>query len=360
MLKGSAIWVLGAAGLASLAIGVGVFTNHRDELIPLAPMFSEHVETADVDPSRVGWTEPRIIHADNHSGQVVEEQAAPVEVESLEQLAAAADESSDLEDGAGREVDPFVAALDAFAVRDYASVIELLENVTEADDPRFDVHYLLGLALRYEGRAAESAARLDAALRIRPQSARALINSARALLVTRDLAQAEERVRLAIELSPDNAGAWNVLGRVHLTNGALPEAEDAFARVLEIDPEHAWALNNLGFARLQRGAWDAAAEVLQLAVLAESDVATFHNNLGIAYERLSRLSDAQREYAQALTLQPGYGKAEVSLARVTERIVEGGADVAARDVAAGDATATIATRATPSAADAASESSVQP
>ncbi len=93
--------------------------------------------------------------------------------------------------------------------------------------------------------------------------------------------------------------------------------------------------------------------MLERAVLAKSDVAAFHNNLGVAYERLSRLSDAQRAFAEALTLQPDYAKAELSLARVTDRIAEGATDVAA------EAT-TIASNDTTSEAQDETESSVQP
>jgi Flp pilus assembly protein TadD len=320
--------------VACIAIGVGVFTNHREEMSPLAPTLSEHVVTADVDPAREGWTEPQVVAAEEHADEVEAQEPAATGLESSDDVAleaAAATEETD--EALVIEGDPLEAAREAFVNRDHATVIASLRGAASENDPRFDVHYLLGLALRYEGRADESVAAMDAALAIQPNSVRTLTNSARALLETRDLAQAEERVRRAVELAPEDTGAWNVLGRVHLTNGALAEAEDAFARVLEIQPEHAWALNNLGFARLQRGAWDEAAEVLERAILTRADVALFHNNLGVAYERLSRLSDAQRAYAEALTLQSDYAKAQVSLARVTDRIAEGAIDVAAGDAA---------------------------
>lgn len=341
MLKGTAIWVLGAAGVACLAIGVGVFTNHRDEMSPLAPTVSEHVATTDVDFSSAAWTEPDVVATEQHANELAAAEPATTGLESSEDVEAA--ESTEGMDEAAIdqaiviEGDPLEVARTAFVNRDYPMVIAALQGAASENDARFDVHYLLGLALRYEGRADEAVAAMDAALAIQPNSVRALTNSARALLETRDLAQAEERVRRAVELSPDDPGAWNVLGRVHLTNGALAEAEDAFTRVLEIQPEHAWALNNLGFARLQRGAWEDAAEVLERAILARADVAVFHNNLGVVYERLSRLSDAQRAYAEALTLQSDYAKAEVSLARVTDRIAEG-----ATDIAAGEAEPTVA------------------
>lgn len=326
MSKGSAFWVLGAAGAACLAVAIGVFTNSRDELSPLAPMVSELVVTADVDPAREGWSEPRLVAAETHSDAA---ETPAVDEAALEETRqdTGAGETAATEIESLTPEERLAAARLAFAQRDWARVITRLQNTPS--DAHFDAHYLLGLALRYEGRAEESVAAMDAALSLRPNSVRALTNCARALLEMRDLARAEERVRRSVELAPEDPGAWNVLGRVHLENGAVPEAEDAFSRALEIEPSHAWALNNLGLARLQRSAWQEAADVLELAVAARDDVAVFHNNLGVAYERLSRLSDAQREYALALTLQSDYAKAEVSLARVTESIAAGAVDVAA-------------------------------
>ncbi len=365
MLKGSPILVLSAAGVACLAIGVGVFTNNREELTPLAPMVSEHV-SRDADPVRkervelqtlaVATPEPDAFTVDEETTNVAMlDGAAPDagEIDESENVATVATDATVPHVEPQSLDEALRGACVAFEGGDFATVVTLLEPAAAIDDSHFDVHYLLGLALRYEGRADQSVAAIDAALAIQPNSVRAWTNSARALLETRDLAQAEERVRRAIELAPEDVDAWNVLGRVHLNHGALPQAEDAFARVLEIQPEHAWALNNLGFARLQRGAWEEATEVLERAVLAKSDVAAFHNNLGVAYERLSRLSDAQRAFAEALTLQPDYAKAELSLARVTDRIAEGATDVAA------EAT-TIASNDTTSEAQDETESSVQP
>lgn len=330
MSKGSSFWVLGAAGAACLAIAIGVFTNNGDDLLPLEPMVSELVVTADVDPAREGWSEPRMVAAESHSETVETPAAEEAAIEAVVADESKADEGTEVATSEIESLTPdeqLAVARQAFAQRDWARVITHLQGTPS--EAHFDAHYLLGLALRYEGRAEESVAAMDAALNLRPNSVRALTNCARALLEMRDLARAEERVRRSVELAPEDAGAWNVLGRVHLSNDALPEAEDAFSRVLEIEPEHGWALNNLGFARLQRGAWQEAADVLELAVAAQDDVAVFHNNLGVAYERLSRLSDAQREFARALTLNSDYGKAEVSLARVTDSIAAGALDVAA-------------------------------
>jgi hypothetical protein len=50
------------------------------------------------------------------------------------------------------------------------------------------------------------------------------------------------------------------------------------------------------------------------------DVAYFHNNLGLCWERLGREAEAAAAYARAVELLPGYGKAQVSLARVGARV----------------------------------------
>jgi Flp pilus assembly protein TadD len=46
------------------------------------------------------------------------------------------------------------------------------------------------------------------------------------------------------------------------------------------------------------------------------DVPAFHNNLGMALEHTGRFGAAAVAYNDALTADPGYGKAKLNLARV--------------------------------------------
>ncbi|MFQ5600410.1 MAG: tetratricopeptide repeat protein [Candidatus Krumholzibacteriia bacterium] len=329
MRKGHTSIILGTAGAACVAIAIGFFSNNRNEFETSGtpPALDDVVLTSETSfealEQTFGQTSEDVERAVPPSSTIHEPATfGPVlDVASVDLEAAGADGESAIESAEAATAEPVVDALPlaqmAFLQRDHETVVDHLEAAAGRGDGRYDVHYLLGLSLRYLGRYEESDAAMDVALDIAPNSVRALVNSARTLLELQRVADAEARVQQAIQLAPDDADAWNVLGRVRLAAGRSPEAEQAFTRATEIDSSHAWAFNNLGFVRLQREAWEEAAGALRKAIHLDSDVACFHNNLGVACERLGRLEDAAQAYAQAVRLSPEHTRAQVSLERVT-------------------------------------------
>jgi tetratricopeptide (TPR) repeat protein len=283
------LWTLAAAALACGTIMAGFYFNYREDLARLsAAREAGSIELAQAD------TGP--------------ETRDPVELE-----------TADTAPPTPPQID--AAALErgraAFTARDWAACIAALEPTAKAGDTRFDVHYLLGLALRRAGRIEDSETALAAALAIAPDNTRALVNSARSLLELGRVAESEVRVRHALEIAPQDGDAWNVLGRVQLASQQIDAALEAFERAIEIDATNAYAHNNLGFAYIQAGKWHEAVVALEAAVACRADVAYFHNNLGVGYERLGRLDEAAHAYAEAVRLQPDHTRAQLSLARVT-------------------------------------------
>jgi len=74
---------------------------------------------------------------------------------------------------------------------------------------------------------------------------------------------------------------------------------------------------------LEQGRADEALPLLAKAVLLRKDVPEFHNNLGMALEHTGRFGAAAAAYRDALTADPGYGKAQQNLARVEAVKVSG-------------------------------------
>lgn len=281
------LWILAAAAVACGAIATGFYVNYSDELARQgAASDTGTIELAQV-PANTSVPEAPRVAADTVTP------APQIDASALER---------------GRA---------AFAAQDWAGCIAALEPTASAGDTRFDVHYLLGLALRRSGRIAESEPALAQALTIAPDNTRALVNSARSLLELGRVAEAEARVQRGLEIAPQDGDAWNVLGRVQLANQQLDAAVEAFGRAVEIDAKNAYAHNNLGFAYIQAGKWGEAVVALEAAIACRPDVAYFHNNLGVGYERMGRLNEAARAYAEALRLQPDHTRAQMSLARVT-------------------------------------------
>lgn len=229
---------------------------------------------------------------------------------------AALDSAADLPFAVDPHTDYMSLGQVAFARREYAAAISHLQHAAQQDGSRFQVHYLLGLALRLEGRAAESLVAIEQALDLAPHDPRALVNYARTLLALDRAAEAELRVVDAIQIAPDDADAWNVLGRARLALGRS-DAETALRRACELDPQNPYAQNNLGLVFLYRQAWDDAVQRFQSAIALEPGVAYFHNNLGQAFERLGRLDFAASAYARAVEIEPEHVAASHSLERVT-------------------------------------------
>jgi Tfp pilus assembly protein PilF len=161
---------------------------------------------------------------------------------------------------------------------------------------------------------------MEAALALRPDDVRALVNSARALIGLEKFVEAEQRATRAVEIDSLDADAWNVLGRTQLNLLDVAAATEAFHRATELDPHNAHAFNNTGYALIQQQEWQAAADALETAIALRDDVAWFHNNLGVVYEQLDRPMQAAAAWQRALELQPEYDKASMSLARIEPRV----------------------------------------
>src|SRR4030095_5062191 len=97
------------------------------------------------------------------------------------------------------------------------------------------------------------------------------------------------------------------------------EAVAAYRLALSHDPTDVWSMNNMGLLMIQQGKNEEALGPLARAVQLDSTVAVFQNNLGTALEPTGRFALATQAYKSALTIDDGYTKAKVSLARVEGR-----------------------------------------
>jgi Flp pilus assembly protein TadD len=188
---------------------------------------------------------------------------------------------------------------------DFSGAANFLAVEAGRHPDRFQPSYLLGLALRRDGRAEEAVAALENAARVDPSSVKARVNLARALC---DAGRHEEALGVVIGVSEgEGAGvdAWNVRGRALLNLGRLDEAIGAFEAAIGIEPKSAWALNNLGYALIRSGRHAEAVEPLETAVGIRPETGLFHNNLGMAYERTGRYAEALASYRRAVELGGG-------------------------------------------------------
>jgi predicted O-linked N-acetylglucosamine transferase (SPINDLY family) len=96
--------------------------------------------------------------------------------------------------------------------------------------------------------------------------------------------------------------------------GRLAEADQAYRAVLAAQPNQYHALHFLGVLKAQTGDMAASAELItrSLALHPDNGLAEFH--LGEALRKLDRLTDAVDHFRRALTLDPAFVPARITLA----------------------------------------------
>lgn len=119
----------------------------------------------------------------------------------------------------------------------------------------------------------------------------------------KDYDGAREYYALALKKDRRNAALWNKAGMAALQLGRYDEAIQSFSRSTKQNKKYPEAINNLGVAYYLKKDYRRAISYYRKA-LELRDSAAFHTNLGAAYFDNDEISDALREYALALSLDP--------------------------------------------------------
>jgi tetratricopeptide (TPR) repeat protein len=116
-------------------------------------------------------------------------------------------------------------------------------------------------------------------------------------------AEAQIQFEKSIELQPAQTESYFQLGRMELEAGELPAADEQFTRVLNRDPHHAGALAGEGRLKFQQKDYAQALDLLGKAVAADASLREAHYYLGMAYARVNRKEDSDKELAIASRLE---------------------------------------------------------
>ncbi|MGD9547261.1 MAG: tetratricopeptide repeat protein [Candidatus Krumholzibacteriia bacterium] len=220
-----------------------------------------------------------------------------------------------------REV-TYAEAETAYLDRRYEEAVDLFLAYTETHSGNAWGHYMLGMARWKAGDPEEAEEGFLAALAIKPDHAKSLVNHARVLMeMNRNdeaLVQAEKAVAAG-----DDPSAPRVLARALFNLGQVAEAERAYRTILEKDPGDVWSLNNLGLLLIQQERFEEALPVMACAALRDSTSVCIANNLGVALERSGYVGAARDAYLKALELDAAYAKASESLDRLADRVESG-------------------------------------
>jgi len=221
-------------------------------------------------------------------------------------------------------------AVSAAQIQYWKNSETLFQHTLDVTTDNYLAEHNLGSYLLDTGRLAEAIPHLEAALRIRPESAPARTDLASALAQTPGrLPEAIAQYQIAVRFVPDAAIPHNNLASALAQfPERLPEAIVEYRTALRIDPDYAEAHNNLGLALAGiPGRLPEAIAEYQAALRLKPGYAEAHYNLGVALSKTAgRLPEAAAEFESALRLKPDYAEAHnnlgVSLTQLPGRLSE--------------------------------------
>ena len=210
----------------------------------------------------------------------------------------------------------------AYNARKYGEATTIFENYVARRPNNAWGHYMVGLSAWKNGDLSTSEQAFEQALSIDGSHMKSLVNESRLFIDEKRYDEAIDRLTRASTIDPESSEVLRLLGRTYAANGDTGKAMASYRTAIEVNDQDAWSMNNLGLLLIQEKKADEALPLLARATELRKDVAEFQNNLGMALEHTGRYKAAAKAYGDAVTTNPGYGKAKDNLARV--EAVKGG------------------------------------
>ena len=185
-----------------------------------------------------------------------------------------------------------------------ADATPFLRRVQKEHAGDFWANFMLGDAVRKNGKPGESVRYYQAALAIRPRAAVAHGNLGMALAADNQHDEAIDEFREAVRIDPQFAHGHYSLALALRTKGKLDEAIAEFRKAIKIDPSNADFHYNLALALKDNGKVDQAIERFRLALQVNPNHADARFNLGLALSAKGAIADAIEQLQQALKLEP--------------------------------------------------------
>ncbi len=173
---------------------------------------------------------------------------------------------------------------------------ELAESAPNSNE----AHQLNAESLEVQGKWDEAASEYQRILKDNPRAAGIHFRLGRLLLSKPDpegslVEQAKQEFKQELEIDPTNAGAEYVLGELARQAQQIPEAIEHFSRATRLDAGFVDAFLGLGMALVFNKQYAEAIPPLETVEKSRPTNSTGHYYLSIAYGRVGRKSDAERE-----------------------------------------------------------------
>jgi tetratricopeptide (TPR) repeat protein len=129
-----------------------------------------------------------------------------------------------------------------------------------------------------------------------------------------------------LAVSPNNFIAHTNLGSELDRQGHLAAAAEHYEEAVRLNPTYPEALNNLGTLRARMGRLSEAVTLFRRTLGIRGDLTDARYNLGLAEESLGNHLQAVSEWVEVLAQDPGYLRAQDSLAFVSRHSLSGPCD----------------------------------
>jgi Tfp pilus assembly protein PilF len=168
----------------------------------------------------------------------------------------------------------------------------------------WEAHTNLGVVLHDQGKLDESIAEYRAAKRLNPEEASVRNNLGNTLCDKEDFDGAIAEFKELSRQNPAWEGGHNCLARAYMSKRDYPSAVIQLRAAIVANPTGAAEYRVLGQALLLEGKDQEAVDALLQAVSLNPESSLGHHYLGTAYVNTQQLAAAEKEFREALRLEP--------------------------------------------------------
>jgi tetratricopeptide (TPR) repeat protein len=168
-------------------------------------------------------------------------------------------------------------------------------------------YFVLGRFQRSRGEAAEASKWFKLALEKNPLHPRALAELGELAFLEKDYGSAEELLKQALSLDNEMLRAHLLSGFINREKGNYEEALSDFKTVTSLRPDQEEGTYNQALSLIELGRWPEALDTLNSLVKLRGSYEMYGYALkGLSYLMLDKLTEAETECRQALTISPNY------------------------------------------------------
>lgn len=204
-------------------------------------------------------------------------------------------------------------------IMDYDKSLSLVNKVIELNPSEPIAYYIKGLNVRDgKGDTAIALSYIQKAIDLNPNYEAAL-DMAGVMTAAQGNPLALSYYNRLIELQPENARTYYKVGMFYLGAKNYNGAIEAFTKCVQLDPSDAEGFYNLGYVHLELNLLTEARAYFTSSIRArEINYRAFYGR-AFTWERGGDAANAEKDYRQALTLNPQHGPSREGLNRVLKQ-----------------------------------------